>query len=159
MSDPNEQIKVIHEGVEITYIEGPNEWEFQLRGRLRRVLSLSKAKEAIDKEPVPNREPFKRIDVLTLGCGKWSVATVTSYAGLGAWSQSHQWWVTIKEKGSSSKRERCDHDDLYLDNEGNHKCILAMERIDREIAIAQTRKDKILETMEHIPAPAKGINE
>ena len=52
---------VTYEGIEIAYIEGSNDWRFELRGRSRRAESLSKAKEFIDKEPSKKKpvEPFR----------------------------------------------------------------------------------------------------
>lgn len=64
MSEPSQQIKITHNGVEIVYNESQNVFEFTLRGRERSAPSLAKAKEAIDKVPDPkdpNEKPFERI--------------------------------------------------------------------------------------------------
>ena len=85
-------MKTEHNGVEITYIEGTDDWHFQLRGRSRAAASLAKAKEAIDKEPADKRKPFPRFEAYLLNYQWFVRVTVTSIAE-DRWHPGTTYWV------------------------------------------------------------------
>ena len=94
-------MKTEYEGIEISYIEGTNDWHFELRGRSRITDSLAKAKEAIDKEPVAKRVSFPRFDCYMWKYRTLKIVTVTSVAELD-YSGKPAFWVTERD----GKKER-----------------------------------------------------
>jgi hypothetical protein len=102
-----EQVKVVYNSVEITYIEGRNLWQFELRGRTRTAGSLNEAKVAIDKTPKAKRKPFERVEVIECRnykyAGDHKIVTVTSYAGKERYGDGHLFY-TIDPNGDKSKQ-------------------------------------------------------
>lgn len=91
-------LNVVHGGITIEYSEADNQWVFELRGRERRVESLIKAKEFIDK-PNPVDKPESTFKPVICWHGRWNEgwqqATVTSIADVQYGTQKV--WATIRE--------------------------------------------------------------
>lgn len=97
-------MKTIHSGIEIEYREQDNRWYFELRGRSRSADSLSKAKEAIDKEPTPKRtQQFPKFTAYRFNYAGIHRVTVTSVAEGTSYRGSPSFWITNSEGGRSKE--------------------------------------------------------
>jgi len=141
-----EEIKISYEGVEITYNEGINTWEFQLRGRQRSVVSLEKAKEAIEKEPAEKRKPFDPIPAILIRYSGIKKGKITSYVGKNRCSGNYEWWFMSEDKN----REKIEN--LYYDNEANMKIIKSIADLDKGIKKIQ-REQEILRNQLQLVEP------
>lgn len=137
----SEQIKVTHAGIEIVYVEGENQWVFTLRGRERKVESLQKAKEAIDKPPPKDKKPFERIEAWgsnRYGGTEFKILTVTSIAERqSSWSRTPEVWVTYADKDrwgkAEQKREKYSSDAVFPRNEKNDAIVAKCEQLRKQI--------------------------
>ena len=123
---------VTYEGIEIAYIEGSNDWRFELRGRSRRAESLSKAKEFIDKEPSKKKpfEPFSALVVTRYDNGDFRQVQVTSCAGPSRYKGAElEWWIS-----DNGRREKKAGSDLIED------CLDARNQL---LTIAEMRKQEM----------------
>lgn len=108
-------MKTEYDGIEIEYIEGTNDWHFELRGRRRKADSLAKAKDAIDKEPKEKRAPFPRFDCYRFRYSREpEVVTVTSIAE-DQYDKGTTFWVSEKDGKGRSKEK-----DIYLHPVNDH---------------------------------------
>ncbi len=100
-------MKTTHGEIEITYNEGKNEWEAEIRGRFRSFKSLAEVREAIDKEPKEKKIKMDPIPVLVsvgYGGNRYDKAVVTSFAEVSRYEKSGEAWVSKK---SGRSKERC----------------------------------------------------
>lgn len=146
-------IKITHNEVEITYLETPNEWEFQLRGRTRTAPTLTKAKEAIDKEPASSRKPFARFEAWMMGHygdDQYRKVTVTSYAGKN--HTGDEWWVNKGSKISrwDHEREKVSGSDLIVISDSNLSKFDEIKSLDIQKAALKNKRDQVVDSLERI---------
>lgn len=130
-------MKTQYKDIEISYVEGTNDWHFELRGRTRKADSLSKAKEAIDKEPPEKRaQTFPRFEAYLWSYSELKTVTVTSAAEDGYYGATKAFWVTDKQGQRRKERESS----LFPVNDHNTELIgqikakdAERERINKEI--------------------------
>lgn len=132
-----EQVKVIHDEIEIVYIEGDNKWEFVLRGRTRRVDSLAMARDAINKVPAEKKTPFVRLDCFLID--NYSddgrrIVTVTSYAGKSKWN-GPEWWIL-----NNGKREKVGQSCLVLNNDHNQALFSELDSIAKQVEVLGSKR-------------------
>ena len=141
-------MKTEHEGIEITYNEHSNEWEFVLRGRSRSVESLSKAKEAIAKEPKEKRAPFPRFDAYYFtGWEGYKIVTVTSIAE-DRYYKGTTYWLN---KGSGRAKEK--DTSLFVINDHNKALIEQMSAKERQKKVLDSEISALRGQMQMIAAP------
>jgi hypothetical protein len=129
-------IKTKHKGIEITYDEEHNRWEFTIRGKERHATSVTLAREAIDKPPPADKKPFTPREVYvseSYGKSAYRLAMVTSLAPSTYSYGRLEAWVTFKSGNSGRKREKVALDRLYEVNANNEKVIAKLEKNDRAI--------------------------
>lgn len=108
----NTEIKVTHNGTEVTYDENSNVWRFTLRGINRHAETLAKAREAIDKIP-KKKSTFKRFDAfLWPRWGKPTLVTVTSI-NAGPSHNRPEVFVVFKDDREGLKRAKAYTDDIF----------------------------------------------
>jgi hypothetical protein len=144
------EIKITHSEVEITYIEGSDEWEFELRGRTRRAPSLTKAKEAIDKEPAEKRKPFPTFKAYRKRRGEFKEVTVTSLAESQSWG--NEWWVNGEKYDGDKKPSRFKESEreLFVITPENESMIVHIKELDGQIEKLAEQREAIYSKMEHI---------
>jgi hypothetical protein len=98
-------MKTDYSGIEITYDEGRDKWLFDLRGRSRSADSLTKAKEAIDKEPKEKRtQTFPRFEAYMWAYDGFKTVTVTSLADDG-YHNGTTFWVSDADGRRRKERD------------------------------------------------------
>jgi pyocin large subunit-like protein len=143
----NEPLKVMHDGIEIRYVEGEDVWRFELRGRERSSESLAKAKEAIDKPEPKERKPFTRFKAYRSSYGeRYVVVEVTSFADTPFWSGT-QYWVT-----GDKKREKVSHRNLYPVNEHNTPLVEQIAELSKQVDELQDKIRKVSEKLQSVAA-------
>ena len=128
-------MNVIHNGVNIEYIETDNTWEFTLRGRERAAPSLRDAKATIDT-PVKEK-PDKAFTPVKGWVIDWSGARVDEAVATSIARESFgtkRVRVTIKGR-SSIENQR----DFFPLNEKNANLVNELRRLQSEI---EDRQDK-----------------
>lgn len=142
------EVKTEYGGVEVSYVERENHWEFELRGRLRNAPSLAKAKEFIDREPKEKRKPFERFECYYSSySGEPRLVTVTSYAGRGY--SGHEFWI-INSRGS---REKVRASSLYLVNAANDQKLAEIKALDGQCEQIRQKQNAITESLETAKPP------
>lgn len=134
-------MKVTHSDIVITYIEGDNQWHFELCGRQRKAESLAKAKEAIDKEPVEKRkQTFPRFEAYmkTSFERDYSVVSVTSLAENHYGRDTHFW--VVDKRGNRSKENAVY---IYPVNDANTAVVAEMMNIVGKIEILEKEKSMV----------------
>lgn len=116
----SEKIQITYDGVEITYVESTNKWNFELRGRERNVDSLQTAKEAIDKPEPVKKKPFTRVPAFILenlysSTAKFVPVEVTSIAERQPYSSTPYVWIV----GADGHRKRQNVYYVYADTAEN----------------------------------------
>jgi hypothetical protein len=146
------KIKITHAGVEITYLEDTNKWNFELRGRERNADSLQAAIDVIDTPEPIKKNPLVRYTAFIHpyswdGTGTFETVTVTSVAE-GAASQPHV-WVLHADK----KREKIRVDRVFASTPENEAAM--REYLVTNAAITRLRKaqETLLESMKLIEVP------
>lgn len=127
-------IETTHNDVKITLAEDSeaDKWVFQLRGRTRTAPSLFKAREAIDKAPKVEKEPFHEFEAILGNYEGYHLVTVTSYAGRNQNSYAsfeHEFWVL----GSKGKRHKVPHHELFQASQHNQGVITEITVLEGEI--------------------------
>lgn len=123
-------MKTEYEGIEISYVEGSNDWHFELRGRSRSAESLAKAKEAIDKQPKEKRTEFPRFQCYKqkrYGDSGFDVVTVTSIADKSY--RGEQFWISNGKERSKESMTL-----LYPVNPHNTALVERIKEKEREAA-------------------------
>ena len=101
-------IKVTYGGVEITYDEFTNQWVFELRGRERKVGSLSKAKENIDAPEPVKKKPFTHIPAM-MQAESWARKEISNFEKVDITSVAArsygdmQVWIVRQKNGVREK--------------------------------------------------------
>lgn len=147
--DPNNPIAVTYSGIAIAYNEVSDNWRFELRGRSRSATSLSKAKEAIDKEPVEKRkQTFPRFDAYIFN--SYEDARIVTVTGVGeqGWGGQQTFWVDNKGKRSKESASS-----LYPVNEKNTAIAKELARIKKEINRLGGDSDAQMKKLEKITIP------
>ena len=123
-------MKTVHNSIEISYNEEKDVWEFTLRGRSRSAQSLSKAKEAIDKEPPEKRtQTFPRFDAYIFTYGhEDKIVSVTSIAD-DPYRATTYFWISSKDKSRSKEPAS----NLFPVNEHNTGVVAEIRRVRKEI--------------------------
>lgn len=139
-------MKTDYNGIEITYDEKDDRWKFELRGRSRSADTLSKAKEAIDKEPKEKRtQTFPRFQAYRWRYDGLTEVTVTSVAeGYGGL----HFWVT-----EGDKRSKESANSLYPVNEYNTAIIGQIKAKADEIDRLSEEKRKLHEKLKKAELP------
>lgn len=97
-------MKTTHREIEIEYAEKENRWVFTLRGRERKVESLAKAKEAIDRPVKEDKPEFKRRTAWFKQYGRAPLkCEVTSIAEGHSWSSDTYFWIVVPSEGRRRK--------------------------------------------------------
>jgi hypothetical protein len=147
-----EAVVVKYCDIEITYNEGADCWQFELRGRSRSAESLAKAKEAIDK-PAPSEKqepPFNRAKAYKseswTNDGDFSLVDVTSIAEGNGFSTSVNLWVV-----ANGKREKVGLEKLFAVSAENDALIAEMKSLSNQELQLQKQRNrmaKLLRTLE-----------
>lgn len=146
------EMKVMYEGIEITYNEPKDIWQFELRGRERSAESLAKAKEAINK-PVADKasSAFKRTPAYATSGYRWdssfTVGEVTSIADVSYGTQ-YVWFVS-----QSGKRAKVRHDCTCLATPQNSALITSIESLIAECKALDSKGRALYEKLAKIPLP------
>ena len=147
-----EAIKVTYQDVQVTYIEGSNLWEFELRGRTRTAPSLAKAKEFIDKEPAEKRKPFERFLSIKWAYGERKTITVTSYADKG-WGGDHNFWTVDSSKTTwrgNPKRSKESASKLIVISPENTEKIQQYDELDKQIKALKEKQERVFQSLERV---------
>lgn len=143
-------MKTEYNGIEIEYIEGTNDWHFELRGRRRKAESLVQAKAAIDKEPVEKRkQTFPVFDAYMLTFYGAETVTVTSLAE-NRYSSEPEFW--IKKRGDRRK-ERASH--LYPVNAHNTALVEQIKAKDEEKSRIENERGELVRQLQEATVPAE----
>jgi hypothetical protein len=144
-------VKQIYEGIEIAYDEDGNTWKFELRGRARSAESLTKAKEAIDKEPAEKRkQTFHKFDAYVFSYhGGYKIATVTSVAE-GGWRGDLSFWIS--QDGKRSKERAAN---IFPVNAHNTKLIEERKILDAKIEALQEEAGEVSAKLECAKMPTE----
>lgn len=143
-------MKTEYQGIEISYHEGKDVWQFELRGRSRQAETLSKAKEAIDKEPKEKRVAFPRFEAHLLAYNGWERVTVTSVAEERSYGV--QFWTT---KGKNGDRRKESQSSLYPVNAHNDAIVEKHKAKAAAIEKLEEEKRALLEKMQQAEIPAE----
>lgn len=134
---------ITHNGVEITYNESQDHWEFLLRGRQRNAQSLAKAKEAIDKEPVEARKKMEPIKIfMNEGYGSRPRLTRGLLTSFDRQYGTPAAWITINGKRSKERLER-----LFLDTPENAAMIMKIFEVQKQIEALETVTHDMYKTL------------
>lgn len=153
----SEELRVVHSGVEIKYVEHENQWKVddaEIGITLRRG-SLEEAKKAVDaKLRNAGKGKFKRFEAWKLdgyGSGRYFKVTVTSKVE-ESYRTSSQYWVSWKRIRKSyngrhqyneSKREKVDAMNLFPTNATNDRKIARITELRKQIDVLSDRMNKI----------------
>lgn len=145
-------IETTYNDVKITLAEDSeaDKWVFQLRGRTRTAPSLFKAREAIDKAPKVEKEPFHEFEAILGNYEGYHLVTVTSYAGRNQNSYAsfeHEFWVL----GSKGKRHKVPHHELFQASQHNRNVIADMAVLEEEIKERQKGIQRLAKDLHIIP--------
>lgn len=146
-------IGTLHQGIEINYVEADNQWLFTLRGRERKVESLAKAKEIIDKPEPIAKKPFARVKGFTTkgyagyAGSEYTDAEVTSIAAPGRFyfGGCGEVWVSVgknREKIDSGKFFPATVHNIKLRRDIETK-IAERDELDEEISELQNKLQPI----------------
>lgn len=145
-------ITTTHGGVEITFNETDEIWEFTHNSRDRGVASLRKVKEIIDK---PITVPFDRVDAFILRSNRRGYVSVkiTSIAKKHSW-QDKPYDVWIVRDGNRSKV----HIDTVIANTPeNIARLAALDVAIGELIEKQQARTAILDTFTHYTIPPEEV--
>lgn len=137
-----QEIKIHHNGVEITYNEGRNRFEFILRGRERHAESLAKAREFIDKPVIEKQEKdFKPIQCY-VDSGRWNdnqfiTCTATCIATSPSYCTELEFWTTRKGEDGKTIRAKEPQRGLYPVNPKNTELMTTIEGLRSRINALQ----------------------
>lgn len=141
----DEQMKIEHKGYEIAYNEGTNEWIiFEHGEKIKIVLSLTKAKEWIDRQQT---KKFNRIPVYYDGGYRsadremFHKGEITSFLEKERWGGGITCWINLGEK---KDRYKVSTNSLYAVTPENEKLIEEIHRI-RDQQKALKVQEEILE--------------
>lgn len=138
-----EEVKVTHNGVEITYDEGADVWRFEARGRERKAKSLAAARVTIDKPDPKEKKPFEPFEAIYVNyMARFERVTVTSLAESDGRVPS-VWFV---KQGSRSK---CKLDEIIAISPNNLAAIERHRAASREIDVLRKELTEIINNMEH----------
>ncbi len=131
------RMKTTHNEIDISYNEEKDRWEFELRGRSRSAESLTKAKEAIDKELKEKRtQTFPRFAAyIKRSRNGFETVTVTSvadanYGGLHFWTDSQK-----------NGRRKEPASILYPINDHNKAIVAEIVGVEKQIFALEKVKD------------------
>lgn len=145
-------MKTEYNGIEINYVEGTDDWHFELRGRSRKADSLAKAKEAIDKEPAEKRtQAFPRFQAHFYSYSQWQIVTVTSVAADGYYGAGTAFWCNEKDGKRRKERDSC----LYPVNPHNDALVVAIKEKDKQIEKIEKEKSDLFEKLQKAAVPAE----
>jgi hypothetical protein len=99
MENSENSIKTVYNGIEISYNENRDLWEFELRGRDRTADSLVKAKEFIDKPVVDSKKSFEKIEAFWVGNwhGKYAEKVIVTSRGEDSIWDGPEFWIQGSE--------------------------------------------------------------
>lgn len=145
-------MKTTYNDIEITYVEGTDNWHFELRGRSRVADSLAKAKEAIDKEPKEKRaQTFPRFKAHIHSYNAWKVVTVTSVAEDNYYGIGKSFWILDDDGKRSKERDNS----LFPVNPHNDALIKQIREKEDEINALDKQKSKLYERLQKTTVPAE----
>ncbi len=143
------EVNVTYDGIKIEYLEEKNVWRFELRGRERKVESLAKAKEAIDKPEPKEKKPFTRIKAyMTQSWGNdlFDTVEITSLAEDESYDKKPNYWVVKADK----TREKAGYYKIFEICEHNDKAIAEMKRLDKETERIKKEREAIVKTLKNL---------
>lgn len=154
MSEQN--LTVAYGGVDITYVEYTNKWNFELRGRERNVDSLALAKEAIDKPELVKKKPFIRIPAFVMEndyspVTKFVPVQVTSVAENPTYRTNVMFWI-VDGKG---KREQKAAVQVYADTPENRILMAQYIADTKTIDNLNNQLRKSLKQIETVEVPSE----
>lgn len=142
-------LKTQHNGIEITYNEKRNRWEFELRGHELSAATLALAKAAIDKPPPKDKPPFTRCKAYTehtwSGDG-FETVEVTSVAASQDWEPT-QYWIC----NSRAQRQKISRNDLYPVNEKNSALIAKILTLDNDLERLRGEREALKKKLQEMP--------
>lgn len=149
-------MKTMHHEIEISYDESDDRWHFTLRGRGRSAETLSRAKEAIDKEPVEKRKQvFPRFEAYLSRYGS-NVEIVTVIAlGDEAWRGHPRFWVVNKD-GKRSKEHAIS---LFPVNEKNTAIVAEIVALKKQTETLEDARSKWHEKLQCAVVPKELTDE
>lgn len=149
-----------YEGIEVTYNEAKDQWEFELRGRSRSAPSPAKAKEFIDKEPSPMKaKPFPRFNAYLFRDGQMdSIVEVTSIAQRaegrdGEFGYSEFWIQSQKTPGHSRERSKVRQYLLRAITPENDAIIAKMTALREQLSSLRAQHTELGKTVTMIRIP------
>lgn len=145
-------MKTTHHEIEIAYDESDDLWHFDLRGRKRSAPTLSKAREAIDKEPAEKRKQvFSRFGayLFKYPCG-YEIVTITGLAE-EALGRLLKFWVADKA-GNRSKEYA---NSLFPVNDKNTAIVANIANLQKQIDDLEEKKNKQHERLQAAVVPTE----
>lgn len=149
---------VEYKGIQILYLEEPNKWRFELRGRERKAESLKQAKEWIDKpEPVKkSTKSFERFQCylkdrfFSYGDGKIKVqvVTVTSVAedDYRRGNLPQVAWITSEK----SERSKQNVENLLVIDDDTKKKITEYNAVMETIERLKKEAERVLKSIKRV---------
>ena len=156
MSNQEVGMAVEYGGIKIEYVEKTNQWVFELRGRERKVESLAKAKEAIDKPVKEDKKPFERMKVyykerwVRDGENEFKIGEITSIAAVSWGVPGETVWLS---KGKDD-REKVGIHSLFEISEKNEAIIAEINKTKAEIAQLVKKVDSLETSMVKAKIPS-----
>lgn len=145
--------KTTYKGIEITFEERTEKWEFELRGRKMFRGSLADAKKAIDAPPPKDKKPFTRIEAYFAGGYSndgYKKVVVTS---LAEENYGHPTvWISDGTRRSKEMARG-----LKIVNDKNTAIIEQIKDIDKQRDILLKKKDSLERSLEDITSLLKDV--
>lgn len=150
-------IIVKYGGIEITYEERTNVWNFELRGRERNTVSLNDAKEAIDKPDPVKKKPFTRIPAFVLASIHYGAAhtfeavQITSVAERQSFNGNPQVWIV----DSAGKRSQEPIVKVYQDTPLNRARMASYIAADKHMTNLRKENEAALKLIAVVEVPSE----
>lgn len=151
----NEQLpSLTYKGVEITFNELYERWEFTLDGRERFSQKLSAAKAVIDAPSKEKKKPFKQIEAYWEGYYRgYQKVKVTSLAE-GSSANSAHFWISYTDISNRTSRSKIERRTLFAVNDKNDALIAEIKRLKDEVKKINDQIDQASAKLTPIPLPA-----
>lgn len=147
-------LTVKHKGIEITYNESNDRWEFELAGHERWAATLGKAREAVEAKPKEKRDAFQRFEAYMMerwaGSEPARKVTVTSVAAEDGISRGRCVWIT---GGKHKGREKVRAEVLFVISPANDRIIAEIKQCAAERAAIDKRDSQLRTKLTPITLP------
>lgn len=150
----NEQVpSLTYKGVEITFNELYERWEFTLDGRERFSQKLSAAKAVIDAPSKEKKKPFNQIEAWWDYYRDYQKVKVTSLAE-GSSANSAHFWISYTDSSDRTSRAKIERRTLFAVNDKNDALIAEIKRLKDEVKKINDQIDQTAAKLTPIPLPA-----